>query len=199
MKFVLVAVSWWNSEMRCASLLVVHRAFQIIQYQVSQLLLYTELWKPGVWNMWPTGLFYVALSVFLFQLLNVALVDVFFKVWYQWSCQQLRMYPVSDEWMSVVHWWNNIDRTKQNHLERNLTQCHSVDHKSHIDWPWVKWLIVEECFNLKCSSTQAVRLKDLLSLTHIIITCQQRDSLQCSCKFNNYNTFWFFIANMKYS
>jgi hypothetical protein len=29
-------------------------------------------------------------------------------------------------------WWNDIDRGKSKNSERNLSQCHSVHHKSHI-------------------------------------------------------------------
>jgi hypothetical protein len=31
--------------------------------------------------------------------------------------------------------WNDIDRGKPKNCEKNLSQCHSVHHKSHMDWP----------------------------------------------------------------
>jgi hypothetical protein len=31
--------------------------------------------------------------------------------------------------------WNDIDRGKPKNAEKNLSQCHSVHHKSHMYWP----------------------------------------------------------------
>jgi hypothetical protein len=31
--------------------------------------------------------------------------------------------------------WNDIDRGKSKNSEKNLSQCHFVYHKSHMDWP----------------------------------------------------------------
>jgi hypothetical protein len=30
-------------------------------------------------------------------------------------------------------WWNDFDRAKPKNAEKNLAQCHSVNHKSHMD------------------------------------------------------------------
>jgi hypothetical protein len=33
----------------------------------------------------------------------------------------------------MEHWWNEIDREKPKYLEKNLSQCHFVHQKSHMD------------------------------------------------------------------
>jgi hypothetical protein len=35
----------------------------------------------------------------------------------------------------IEHRWNEIDRVKPKYSGKNLSQCHFVHHKSHIDWP----------------------------------------------------------------
>jgi hypothetical protein len=33
----------------------------------------------------------------------------------------------------MEHWWNETDRGKQKYSGKNLSQCHFVPHKSHMD------------------------------------------------------------------
>jgi hypothetical protein len=40
---------------------------------------------------------------------------------------------VIDELMSLKHWWNGTDREELKYSERNLSQCHFVHHKSHVE------------------------------------------------------------------
>jgi hypothetical protein len=40
-----------------------------------------------------------------------------------------------DELMSMSHRWNGDEREKQKYPEKNLSQRHVVQQKSHIQWP----------------------------------------------------------------
>jgi hypothetical protein len=43
-----------------------------------------------------------------------------------------------DEEMSVGHWQNDKDRVEPKYSEKNLSQCHFVQSKSHMDWNGIK-------------------------------------------------------------
>jgi hypothetical protein len=38
----------------------------------------------------------------------------------------------------MEHRWNAIDREKPKYSRENLSQCHFVRHKSHMDWPGIE-------------------------------------------------------------
>jgi hypothetical protein len=40
--------------------------------------------------------------------------------------------------MSVEHSWNDSDSEKPQYSDKNLSQCHFVNHKSHMDWPGIE-------------------------------------------------------------
>jgi len=55
---------------------------------------------------------------------------------------------VLDVWLSIEYLLN--DARKQKNWEDNLSQCHSLDHKTHTDWPGIK---SEHFFSGHCSGT----------------------------------------------
>jgi hypothetical protein len=40
--------------------------------------------------------------------------------------------------ISMGHRWNNTERGKLKYLEKNLSHCHFIYHKSHMDWPGIE-------------------------------------------------------------
>jgi hypothetical protein len=38
----------------------------------------------------------------------------------------------------MEHRWNEIDRGKPKYSGKNLSQCHFVHHKYHMDWPGIE-------------------------------------------------------------
>jgi hypothetical protein len=39
---------------------------------------------------------------------------------------------------AMEHRWNEIDKGKPKYSRKNLSQCHFVHHKSHMDWPRIE-------------------------------------------------------------
>jgi hypothetical protein len=39
---------------------------------------------------------------------------------------------------SMEHWWNDIEGGKLKNLEKNLSQCHPVQHQSHMECPGIE-------------------------------------------------------------
>jgi len=43
---------------------------------------------------------------------------------------------VTNKSMNIDHWQNNTGRTKLKYWQTNLSQCHFVYHKLHVDSCW---------------------------------------------------------------
>lgn len=52
----------------------------------------------------------------------------------RWRCQLLTSYCVGSRIMSMEQWCFDNDGGKPKYLVTNLYQCHSVQHKFHMDW-----------------------------------------------------------------
>ena len=63
----------------------------------------------------------------------------FFKHAIYSCCQLLWLYSTRDR-ISKKYWENDTDREKLKYMEQNLSQCHAVNHKSHVRmvWDWTQ-------------------------------------------------------------
>ena len=57
---------------------------------------------------------------------------------------------VTDEWMYMEHSWN--DRGQLKYLEKSLSQCYFIHHKSHMDWQRIKTGSLLILFRLRTDS-----------------------------------------------
>jgi hypothetical protein len=53
-------------------------------------------------------------------------------LWWRWWRLFFVLFQVME------HRWNEIDRRKPKYSEKNLSQCHFVHHKSHMDWAGIE-------------------------------------------------------------
>jgi hypothetical protein len=52
---------------------------------------------------------------------------------WNWAGDRPIVHPSDDTCMNMEQQWNDTDRGKPKDLEKNLSQCHLVHHKSHMD------------------------------------------------------------------
>jgi hypothetical protein len=52
---------------------------------------------------------------------------------WKWASNRLFVHPPNDVRVNMEQHWNDTDRGKLKHSERNLSQHHFVHHKSHMD------------------------------------------------------------------
>jgi hypothetical protein len=39
----------------------------------------------------------------------------------------------------MEHWWDDADENKSNYRDKNLSYCHAVHTKSHMNWPMIRF------------------------------------------------------------
>jgi hypothetical protein len=59
------------------------------------------------------------------------------------------VHPPDDIYEYGVRRWNDTDRGKLKNLEKNLSQCHFVHNKSHMDWPALTEIIHNTQFTVQ--------------------------------------------------
>jgi hypothetical protein len=45
------------------------------------------------------------------------------------------VHPLDDTWVNMEQRWNDTDKENRMTRKKNLSQCHTVYRKSHMDWP----------------------------------------------------------------
>jgi hypothetical protein len=76
----------------------------------------------------------------------------------------------------MEHRWNETDRGKPKYSEKNLSQCHSVHHKSHMDWHGIE-TGPPQFEGMYCISFQGLRL--LYSQDGNMVSHPTRRNLHC--------------------
>jgi hypothetical protein len=57
-----------------------------------------------------------------------------------WTNPGIRVSAVGGRRLTALmdHQWNDIDRRKPKYSGKNLSQCHFVNHKFHMNWPGIE-------------------------------------------------------------
>ena len=76
---------------------------------------------------------------------------------------------------SMGHWGDDTEGGKQTISERNLSHCHFVDHKSHMDWPGIVSVLYLKLQSVPRSKhcVSVIQTSQLMLYSEIIAVCSQ--------------------------
>jgi hypothetical protein len=90
--------------------------------------------KPDTGSHIPEGTYLVTTIWVLVGFLLLLRWGETMSLW-NWTAKGPIVHPQVITWVNIEQRWDDTDRGKLKDSEKNLSQCHFVHNKSHMDWP----------------------------------------------------------------